>query len=277
MNKKIDPNNLIWKREYNIQDYKIDLEHQSLFKLAKKALMIRTMDHDINEIKELKSVLKSLSNYVKTHFQNEEEYMKSIDYPDISRHKKLHKDLLEILNNLMHSFNDLTLDKIEETLYEFFEKYFLLHIINEDIDIGTWLRPLNVLRRNGKWNIDYTTGLAFLDKEHQKVFEILDEAFEEVEDKERNKKIKKVLTRLYSFMKEHFKKEERFMREINYSEIEEHKEIHQHIIKVCNTLLTEINETNSVLFEKKLAQFIDEHVINHILIDDKKITNIKER
>ncbi len=277
MKRKIDPDSLVWKSEYNIQNYKVDLEHQSLFSLAKKALLIRTMDNDKNEIIELKSILRSLSEYVKVHFKNEEQYMETINYPEIIRHKKLHSALLKILDTLVHSLNDLTIDEIEEKLYEFFWNYFLTHIIDEDMIIGTWSRPLNIIRHNGKWNDNFITGIPFIDKQNKKIFKILDEAFEEVAEDERDEKIKKVLTHLYSFMKEHFKKEEEFMQEINYSEMKEHKQIHQNIIQSCNELLKEINQTNSELFEKKLAQLIDEHIVNHMLVEDKKVAIFQKR
>lgn len=276
MKRKINPDNLVWKSEYNVKNYKIDVEHQSLFKLAKKAFMIRTMENDEQEIIELKAVLHSLSDYVKTHFKNEEIYMESINYPEIERHKKIHIELLKILDSFVRTLNDLTIDEIEETLYEFIENYFITHIVDEDMIIGIWAQPLKSIRHNEKWNKDYETGIDLIDDEHKKLFEILDEAFEEVEEGERDDKIKNVLTHLYDFMKKHFKKEEEFMKEINFSFLVEHTQIHQNIIHECNTLLQEVNQTNAELFEKKLAQLIDEHIINHILVEDKKLVSFYE-
>lgn len=276
MKRKINPDNLVWKSEYNIKNYKIDVEHQSLFNLAKKALMIRTMENDEQEVIELKSVLRSLSDYVKTHFKNEEIYMESINYPEIDRHRKIHIELLEILDNFVRTLNDLTIDEIEAKLYDFIENYFITHIVDEDMIIGIWAKPLHDIRHFGKWKDNYETGISLIDNEHKKLFEILDEAFEEVAEEQRDDKIKKVLTHLYNFMKEHFKKEEAFMHELNYPLVKDHVRIHQNIIQECNKLLQEVNQTNPELFEKKLAQLIDEHIINHILVEDKKIVFFHE-
>ncbi|MEA3384768.1 MAG: hemerythrin domain-containing protein [Campylobacterota bacterium] len=273
LKRKIDPNKLIWKSKYNIGDYKTDLEHQSLFKVAKKALQIRTMQNDEKEIQELKDVIKSLYTYVATHFKNEEIYMESIDYPELSRHKIVHKELLKTLHEFVKTLNNLTIDEIEVSLYSFIENYFITHIVDEDMIIGTWKRSLKELRHIGSWQAKYITGVDFIDEEHQKIFELLDEAFMEVDDEHREEKIKSVLTHLYNFMKEYFKKEEKYLKEINFPEFDHHQKLHREFTKACNELLIHINDTNNKLFEKELAQFIDEHLVDHMMNEDKKISD----
>jgi hemerythrin len=274
--RKIDPNNLIWKSEYDVGSFRVDMEHQSLFKLAKKALQIRTMENDEKEIEELKDIIKSLYKYVDEHFENEEKYMRSIEYPELKKHQEIHHEMLITLHNFVQSLNDLDIDDIEVGLYEFIEKYFIHHIVDEDMQIGLWVNSLSNIRKTGKWKKEYETGNYQMDLEHKKMFEILDEAFSETDDKKREAKIKTVLHHLYDFMKKHFKSEESHMRHISYPNYQEHKDIHNQIVQECNELLLSINETDQKLFEKKLALFIDEHIIQHMLKEDKQIVEFEQ-
>lgn len=274
--KKIDPNNLIWKPEYNIGNFKVDLEHRSLFDLAKKALGIRKLNNDEKEIEQLKAIIKSLYKYVAIHFKNEEEYMLKLKYPDFSRHKQIHNNLLTTLNEFIQTLNDLDIDVIEQNLFVFIEDYFIDHIVNEDMEIGTWAYSLSHLKKGNSWRLNEKLGNETIDKEHQKLFTILEEAFEVVNDNDREHKIKTVIHHLYNFMKEHFHNEETLMRRIQFPGYEEHKKSHNIIVQSCNELLLSINSTDEKLFEKRLALFIEEHIVNHMLVEDKKIVEYEK-
>ena len=271
MIKKVDPNNLIWKSEYNIGDMKTDNEHKNLFNIAKKALQIRTMNNDEAEVEQLKEIIRSLYNYVATHFKNEERYMYMINYPDLPRHKVIHKDMLSTLHGFVQTLNDLSMDEIEKELYNFIEAYFIRHIVDEDKRIEFWNKSLNKLRKSSDWKDEYLVGNSLLDHEHKELFAIANDAFYEVGDNEREKKIKNVLNHLYKYMKTHFKHEEDYMQEIGYPEYEDHKKLHKEIIDECNELIKDINSMDNTLFEKELAKIIDEHIVEHIVNDDKKI------
>lgn len=275
--RKIDPNNLIWRSEYNIGSFKVDNEHKGLFNLAKKALNVRTVENDEKEIKELKSIIRSLYEYTAKHFKNEEIYMKSVEFPELRAHHEIHKELLLELHEFVQTLNDLTIDEIEESLYKFIEDYFIHHIVDEDMQIGLWVNSLQKIRKTPGWKKEYETGNWKIDGEHEKMFEILEEAFVVVPDEQREEKIRKVLHHLYDFMKYHFKKEEIYMREISYSGYEQHKQIHNTIIQECNKLLMSINDTEEKLFEKKLALFIDEHIVGHMLNEDKDIVEFANK
>lgn len=269
--RKIDPNHLIWKSEYNIGSFKVDQEHQSLFKLAKKALNIRTMQNDEKEIEELKTIIKSLYKYVAEHFANEEKYMISVDFPEFKRHKEIHKDMLVMLHGFTSQLNSMNIDEIEVSFYKFIEEYFIHHIVDEDMLIGLWVNSLKNIRKTKAWQKEFETGNWQMDAEHKKMFGILEEVFTEVSDQAREHKIKTVLAHLYDFIKVHFKNEERHMKKISYPELEKHINTHENIVKECNELLSSFNARDIKLFEKQLALFIDEHIIGHMLVEDKKV------
>ncbi len=269
MKKTIDQNKLIWKSDYSIGNYRIDNEHIKLFEIAKKALNAKK--NNTEDVEKLKSIVHSLYEYIGTHFKNEEVFMAEIEYPDLPRHKKIHKALLDNLHKFIYEINELTLDEIEKKLYDFIEDYFIRHIIKEDKRIEIWNFSLKRLRKSTYWLKSYETGNIQMDEEHKEMFEILNDAFEEVEDDKKEEKIKKVLKRLYDFIKIHFKEEEAYMQNIEYPHYSDHLSMHNDIIKDCNNLLERINDMEDSLFERELAKIIDRDIISHILLEDKKI------
>ncbi|EOV5462584.1 bacteriohemerythrin [Campylobacter jejuni] len=78
----------VWDEKYSINDEKIDAQHQKLFELAAK---IENAVYKFVQRDELKEILTELFNYMKEHFNNEEQYMQEIHYPYLNEHKIMHK------------------------------------------------------------------------------------------------------------------------------------------------------------------------------------------
>ena len=127
--------------------------------------------------------------------------MEEIDYPELENHKILHKNMLNMLTNLISELNKLELEDIEKLLFNFIEEYFIRHIVLEDKKIQLWNTSLEDLKKNFGWKEIYSVGNVEIDKEHKKLFDIAQDAFTQVEETQRNAKIKEVLTELYTYMK----------------------------------------------------------------------------
>lgn len=271
MNSYLNSNTIIWKSEYNISNFKIDKEHQKLFTIAREAMNVSKLKNDKEVKNKLKEIITKLFDYVGTHFSNEQKYMEEIDYPELGNHKILHKNMLDMLTNLISELNKLELADIEKLLFNFIEEYFIRHIVLEDKKIQLWNTSLEDLKKNFGWKEIYSVGNKEIDKEHKKLFDIAQDAFTQVEETQRNAKIKEVLTELYTYMKTHFKHEEKFMQEINYPAIEEHKVLHHNIIEKINTFVKKLPTMDESLFEKELAKIIDIALVHHIIQEDRKI------
>ena len=271
MDNYINSNAIIWKSEYNISNFKIDKEHQKLFTIAREAMNISKLKDDKEVKNKLKEIITKLFEYVGTHFSNEQKYMEEIDYPELENHKILHKNMLTMLTNLISELNKLELEDIEKLLFNFIEEYFIRHIVLEDKKIQLWNTSLEDLKKNFGWKEIYSVGNVEIDKEHKKLFDIAQDAFTQVEETQRNAKIKEVLTELYTYMKTHFKHEEKFMKELNYPLLEEHKILHHNIIEKINTFIKQLPNMEESIFEKELAQIIDIALVHHIIQEDRKI------
>lgn len=269
MDKNIE--NLIWKSEYNIGNLKIDQEHQKLFSIARKTLSVVKLNNDEQEIGKIKELITELFTYVGTHFSNEQKYMKEVKYPELENHILLHKNLLDMLTNLISQLNTMELKEIEKSLYSFIEEYFIRHIILEDKKINLWNCSLEDLKSHSGWKDIYSVNNEIIDKEHKELFNIAQEAFAYVEEKDKTKKIKEIVTDLYDYMKTHFSHEEKFMQDINYPKSEEHKKLHREIILKINEFVKQLPTMNISDFEKELAKIIDISLVHHIIQEDRKI------
>ena len=263
--------NLIWKSEYNIGNLKIDQEHQKLFSIARKTLSVIKLNNDEQEIGKIKELITELFTYVGTHFSNEQKYMKEVKYPELENHILLHKNLLDMLTNLISKLNSMNLKEIEQSLYSFIEEYFIRHIILEDKKINLWNCSLEDLKSHSGWKDIYSVNNEIIDKEHKELFNIAQEAFAYVEEKDKTKKIKEIVTDLYDYMKTHFSHEEKFMQDINYPKSEEHKKLHREIILKINEFVKQLPTMNISDFEKELAKIIDISLVHHIIQEDRKI------
>ncbi|QKE30019.1 hemerythrin (two domain) [Arcobacter acticola] len=269
MDKNIE--NLIWKSEYNIGNLKIDQEHQKLFSIARKTLSVVKLNNDEQEIGKIKELITELFTYVGTHFSNEQKYMKEVKYPELENHILLHKNLLDVLTNLISQLNTMELKEIEKSLYSFIEEYFIRHIILEDKKINLWNCSLEDLKSHSGWKDIYSVNNEIIDKEHKELFNIAQEAFAYVEEKDKTKKIKEIVTDLYDYMKTHFSHEEKFMQDINYPKSEEHKKLHREIILKINEFVKQLPTMNISDFEKELSKIIDISLVHHIIQEDRKI------
>lgn len=262
---------LIWRSEYNINNFKIDTEHQKLFSIAREAINVSKLKDDLEIDAKLKEIITKLFDYVDYHFTNEEEFMNEISYPEFSNHKILHENILEMLKKLISDINTLELPQIQKTLQKFIEDYVIKHILKEDKKILVWNSSLEDIKTNFGWKEIYSLNNPSLDEEHKTLFEISEEAFTVVEPELKHKKIKDILGKLYEYMKTHFSHEEEYMQEINYPQFEMHKEIHENIVNTVNEFVKQLATLNEDIFEKELARLIDGTIVHHIVQEDKKI------
>lgn len=128
-----------WKDEYLTGSENIDKEHKELFDIAQKANLIYLLEDEEEQATSLSNIIDELYKYTKYHFKNEENYMKSVSFPLYLEHKELHDKLLELLNFISLNISIINIDKSGEELYDFVQKLFVNHILNEDIKLSKYI------------------------------------------------------------------------------------------------------------------------------------------
>lgn len=85
-------NKTLWHDRYNIGVPSIDKEHKQLFSMMAKLLALN--EDEEKRAWACKEAVKFLENHTIKHFQNEEAYMRSINYAELDTHKRLHDNFL---------------------------------------------------------------------------------------------------------------------------------------------------------------------------------------
>lgn len=261
---------LNWNDSYSLGDLHIDKEHKKLFTIAKKAFLAVPPDKKIEKIK---TVLAELTNYTKTHFKNEEKFMESISYPGLGDQQRLHHEIIDSMHHFAKKLPTMSMMEIERELAHSVELWFIHHIVYEDKKIAQWQLTHEIPDFVFSWKNSYSIENSLIDAQHQELFKIASQAFKKVPQNEKVHKIKETLNQLAKYFKKHFQDEESYMKEIKYDKLEHHIEIHNDIINGLNDFIKEIPTMEVTDIEKKLKDFIEDSLVEHILQEDKKIAS----
>lgn len=96
-------NQLIWNDRYNIGVNIIDKEHKKLFRILNKLFMFGQQETKRPWV--CQETVKYFKDHAVRHFQDEEEYMVSVEYAGLKTHMRIHKN-----------FRDTTLPALEREL-----------------------------------------------------------------------------------------------------------------------------------------------------------------
>lgn len=86
-----------WTPDLSVGVGAIDEQHKEL--ISRMNLFFNAIDETDDKAKVL-SMLEYLSDYVVTHFRDEEQLQKSSGFPDYEAHKKLHEKFIEDIEQL---------------------------------------------------------------------------------------------------------------------------------------------------------------------------------
>lgn len=129
-----------WSNEYSVHNFMIDEQHKKLFEIANIADNMIGRQTDALEIKK---VLIALFEYMKTHFKDEEAYMRSINFPGYESHALKHRNIIGemtlLVKNMKHDF--------KQQLAIITEQWLLRHILQDDMMIGEYQQELLAARK----------------------------------------------------------------------------------------------------------------------------------
>ena len=119
-----------------------------------------------------------------------------------------------------------------------------------------------------EWEDEFVIDGGQIDEEHRKLIDMANEVFA-VEDPSANcDEIIELVKSLYRYMETHFEHEERFLKEIEYPWLEEHRAKHRQIAKDMTAALRERRDLDTYL--NKLRHMMLDWVIQHIAHDDQE-------
>jgi len=118
---------IVWKPEYDLSIPVIDEQHRGIVTIV-NSLYYGTQNSNIKNI--LSPTIGMLHSYADIHFQTEEYFLGTVDYPDAVRHRLLHK---EYTSKLAGIEIEISADRDPSHLMNFLKKWWLGHICEEDM------------------------------------------------------------------------------------------------------------------------------------------------
>ena len=118
-----------WDDAYSLGIKNIDDQHKKLFDIVDKIFSLQ----ESKDVKgNIRTILHELFEYIKVHFKDEEEFMKSINYPDLAYHIELHEQLVKSVSAILR--DPSRLDVIQMKMRVIAKQALIDHILEEDMN-----------------------------------------------------------------------------------------------------------------------------------------------
>jgi hemerythrin len=112
----------------------IDEQHKRFFDLA-ASLKVS------NDQVRVMWTLVTLSDYIRTHLQEEEALMVAVNYPRLEEHRRLHTHFRQMLRDLLGRAHQMSMGKIADEVKFLINGWFYQHILTEDFAYAPYLAP----------------------------------------------------------------------------------------------------------------------------------------
>lgn len=122
-----------------------------------------------------------------------------------------------------------------------------------------------------EWKDEYSVKVDIVDIQHKRLFEILNQFYEDIIAIRGQDSIKKVVNDLSEYAVIHFKTEEDIMKKIDYPEYKMHKKEHETFVNKVIELQTKL-QNGAFVLSIEVLNFLKDWLINHILKVDKMYT-----
>ena len=118
-----------WKESFSVNVEDMDHQHQRFIMLLNE-LNEAAEKQNTDDI-QFRELFLELSNYAASHFQEEENLLANMDYPDLEEQKKHHEFFIEELNRLNEKFCQGDKPAVRG-MVDFLRDWFVSHILMED-------------------------------------------------------------------------------------------------------------------------------------------------
>lgn len=119
------------------------------------------------------------------------------------------------------------------------------------------------------WEDEYSVGVEEIDNQHKRMFAIINELLAAINTNTTSDHLGHIIDGLINYKKFHFATEEKYFKEFNYEETEQHIAIHHEFNDKLETLKAEYPKYNQE-FAFKLVDFLEDWLINHLMVVDQK-------
>ncbi len=119
-----------------------------------------------------------------------------------------------------------------------------------------------------EWKKEYETGIEVIDNQHKKWIDFINQLTTAIVNAEGQGKLTELFNNLIEYTQYHFSFEEKYMKEFNYSDYEQHVQIHNGFINRLTNLFNRFLQGDYYI-GLQLLELLTEWVINHVTGTDR--------
>ena len=119
-----------------------------------------------------------------------------------------------------------------------------------------------------EWQDDYLTGIRVIDKDHKNLFHTVNTLNDSHLNGDSNESIGWAINTLIKYVAEHFEREERFLEQAGYPNIDEHRDRHSQFTNIIVSLASLYNQQPESIDVSKVLTFLGDWLKSHILKSD---------
>ena len=120
-----------------------------------------------------------------------------------------------------------------------------------------------------QWQDNYSVNINFIDEQHKILINIINELYDDIIIKKKFVDVNNLLSKMVDYAATHFSTEEKYFIEFQYNDSINHIKEHKYFIEKVNEFIEKSTLIKSSVPLEALY-FLQDWLINHILISDKK-------
>lgn len=118
-----------WTPSLDVGNEAMNDEHKELINKMRNLIALNQRSLSKND---LLFYYDDLVSYTKRHFRDEEVYLKSINYPGLEQHKRIHTGLTDALDRYREEFKSSVSGRFPSSVFDFFRTWITSHILVVD-------------------------------------------------------------------------------------------------------------------------------------------------
>jgi hemerythrin len=129
-----------WDEDYSVGHPRMDDHHRNLFDMIANLKVAMASNDVLLEYDAELEVAERLVNYAAIHFAEEEAIMAAVSYPNLERHKELHRHFMSKAAELKYGIEAGGETPQLEKLCSFLENWLASHILGEDQKYAPYIK-----------------------------------------------------------------------------------------------------------------------------------------
>lgn len=122
------------------------------------------------------------------------------------------------------------------------------------------------------WDDSFSVKINSIDEQHKKLFEMINDFYDNINKRSNNELVLKLVKGMKTYTLMHFSTEERYMKQYEYPNYEQHKKEHEAFIDKVNALEEKLKK-ESIVITFEITNFLKDWIKKHIQNTDKQYSD----